>query len=425
MIDAGPTTLDATLFIPGRPGDVRDTADSWIAQAIGLEEVATEIRRVSFIDAWDGPAARAAASQIAEHADHWQAAAETYREGATVLYGYADDLESAQRQAIRAADLFARADAETRRAQSLYELIVDEARRTAAAAGAPFVIPREPSHAHAEEMHEQAMRWLTEAREDLQTAATRCSSALADHSVTFEGLLRGLQFVALAVLLTQEEILRNTVNDTAAFGAALLENPDLLLELLGGLGGMAGGGALFLAGLGWSVIPGGVIVGGGEAVVAGGAIATAGAGLAGTAIGTLSQRGERSGIEIWQARGPDRGDGRFLDGTWSNGRTGYYDAKGAEQKVLDNLEDDLQLPIERRQVKAHIEGEKQDGRFFDGLIRKPDGTYSGVEVKTGDARYGGTQKHFDGLISSENPAIAKLDGQEIRITEVIRAGNKN
>ncbi|NYG19989.1 hypothetical protein BJY17_000736 [Agromyces hippuratus] len=420
MIDAGPVTLDATLFLPGRPGDVRDAADSWRAQAIGLEAVAVEIRRVSLTDIWDGPAARTASRQIAEHADRWQTAADVYREGATALHTYAEDLEAAQRQAIRAADLFARADAETRRTASLYELVVDEARRTAAATGAPFVIPREPSDEHAEEMQRQAMRWLAEAREDLDTAAARCSAALADHSVTLEGLLRRLQGVALAALLVQEETLRRVVNDTASFGAALLQNPDLLLELLGGIGGMAGGGALVLGGLGWSVVPGGVIAGGGEAVVAGGVIATAGAGLTGTAMSGLDQQASGpSKVEIWEARGPDRGDGRFVDGTYSNGRDAYYDSKDAERRILDRVEAQLGVPVERRQVKAHVEGEEQDGRFYDGLVDNGDGTYTGLETKSGNAGYSGPQKRFDELVSPENPANAMLDGRSIKITRVI------
>lgn len=65
-------------------------------------------------------------------------------------------------------------------------------------------------------------------------------------------------------------------------------------------------------------------------------------------------------------------------------------------------------------------GEKQDGRLFDGLILKEDGTYTGIEVKTGNAYPKGTQKHFDTLVSYENPGIGYLNGKQIQVTSVYR-----
>ena len=108
---------------------------------------------------------------------------------------------------------------------------------------------------------------------------------------------------------------------------------------------------------------------------------------------------------------PDRNaDGTYRGGDAPNG------GKVAEQRRLDELEERFG-PIERRQVRSQVPG-SDHGRFYDGLVRNPDGTYTAIEVKSGNARLTPQQREFDNLVSRENPAMAVLDGQEIVITRI-------
>jgi hypothetical protein len=62
---------------------------------------------------------------------------------------------------------------------------------------------------------------------------------------------------------------------------------------------------------------------------------------------------------------------------------------------------------------------KQGGtRFYDGLSRKPDGTYEGVEVKSGGASLDAHQRTFDAGVESGNPATGMLNGKPITVTSV-------
>lgn len=69
-------------------------------------------------------------------------------------------------------------------------------------------------------------------------------------------------------------------------------------------------------------------------------------------------------------------------------------------------------------MKARVDG-APNGRFFDGLMQKPDGTWAGIEVKSGGATRTGEQRSFDGLVSYDNPAYATIDGKLVKITSVI------
>lgn len=57
-------------------------------------------------------------------------------------------------------------------------------------------------------------------------------------------------------------------------------------------------------------------------------------------------------------------------------------------------------------------------RYYDGLYRNPDGTYTGVEIKSGHGVRNVDQKRFDGSVSRENPATAVLHGESIQIVNV-------
>jgi len=120
----------------------------------------------------------------------------------------------------------------------------------------------------------------------------------------------------------------------------------------------------------------------------------------------------------------DRGDGRDIKGRYakSNGGAHTYDdseARGLEE-YLDDLDADgvaVNEVIEYKRL-ARIEGAPQ-GRYYDRLVQREDGTWVGLEVKSGGFSYSGTQRAADNSVSPNNPAIVKLDdGRTIQVTKV-------
>lgn len=116
------------------------------------------------------------------------------------------------------------------------------------------------------------------------------------------------------------------------------------------------------------------------------------------------------------ANGPgiDRGDGRDSLGRFT-GKGGYGADK--EAQGLQDYSDLTGRDAIPDQVRAKLPGGSQ-GRYYDGLALKPDGTYEGIEVKSGTASRDAAQRTFDGKVSSSNPATARLGGTDIKITSV-------
>jgi hypothetical protein len=112
--------------------------------------------------------------------------------------------------------------------------------------------------------------------------------------------------------------------------------------------------------------------------------------------------------------GLDRGDGRDALGRFTG--SGGYGADQEAQGLQDYADLTGRDPIPDR-VQAKLPDSPQ-GRYYDGLARKPDGTYEGVEVKSGSASRNAAQRTFDGKVSPSNPATATLRGQVIKITSV-------
>jgi hypothetical protein len=109
----------------------------------------------------------------------------------------------------------------------------------------------------------------------------------------------------------------------------------------------------------------------------------------------------------------DRGDGRDPSGRFT-GKGGY--GKSAEARGLARYESNAGRPVIKQQIAVT---NKQGGtRFYDGLSRKPDGTYEGVEVKSGNASLDAHQRTFDAGVESGNPATGMLNGKPITVTSV-------
>lgn len=73
----------------------------------------------------------------------------------------------------------------------------------------------------------------------------------------------------------------------------------------------------------------------------------------------------------------------------------------------------------RNKVAVKVDGSSQT-RYFDGLIKNADGTYTGVEVKSGSGvdRYLANSKNqfaFDSSLSATAPAVGTINGQSIKV----------
>ncbi|WP_144783313.1 hypothetical protein [Microbacterium sp. BH-3-3-3] len=262
----------------------------------------------------------------------------------------------------------------------------------------------------------------SEVRDAGDTAAHALTAITPPEALTWEGA--GALFLGALVLQGQIhwDTLANLVNGTASVGNAILRNPDALLALLGGGAMMIGGGAAALGGGGLAAtgvgsVPGGAAVAGGIAAAgSGGALAAAGASkLAGEAMGG-------AGVMLMEKQhGVDRGDGRDDYGQFAPGQ-GTKPWVDKEKQGLDEIEDEVSATVERKRVASSIEGSSQK-RFFDGLYKNSDGSYTAVEVKSGSAfdrylRGEGQQRGFDESISPESPATATLNGETISISRV-------
>lgn len=114
--------------------------------------------------------------------------------------------------------------------------------------------------------------------------------------------------------------------------------------------------------------------------------------------------------------GIDRGDGRDDYGHFVGSGNKPWSDK--EQIGLDEVSDEIGADVIRDQVRARVDGRDQN-RYYDGLYQNADGTYTGVEVKSGSATRDAAQQGFDDSVSRSNPATANLNGEAIQIVQVI------
>ncbi|MBF4582534.1 hypothetical protein ITJ54_07625 [Curtobacterium sp. VKM Ac-2865] len=219
-------------------------------------------------------------------------------------------------------------------------------------------------------------------------------------------------------------------NVFASLGNAMVNHPDEVLELLGGLATMALGTAMEGGGVALDLTvvgaPAGVALN-----VSGAGVIAAGAALAGTGaigLGVHAMTDDRStpyrtdnAERARNAKEPnEQHPGRSNDGTYrSDGnQLSQAEVKEKELRGVREVAEDEGLPFRTDQKLAHVDG-APNGRLFDGLLEKPDGTLAGVEVKSGTASRNAQQRLFDDMVSYDNPATVTIDGKVWKITSVI------
>ena len=120
----------------------------------------------------------------------------------------------------------------------------------------------------------------------------------------------------------------------------------------------------------------------------------------------------------------DPRDGRDHKGQYAEGNGGSHayepsEWQGTEQyrKNMEELGHPLQEIVNEKRA-ARINGTGRP-RFYDRFILTEDGTWEGLEVKSGGGHYETDQRAFDAQVAPDNPAYVTLsDGRTIKITQV-------
>ena len=222
--------------------------------------------------------------------------------------------------------------------------------------------------------------------------------------------------------------LADTVNAAASFGNAALHNPGDAAAMLGGALLMAGGAGIEVPGIALDATGVGAIAGVPVNVAGAGMIAS-GAGLAGGGAIDLSREASQNGVIVMHAHtgrpgeGVDRGDGRDPYGHITGRDGGGYGRQPQAEGVKQYEGDNPGRWVTEESRKATVEGGPPGGRYYDGLAKLPDGTYEGIEVKSGAASLTPGQRAFDGQVSAANPAYVTITNEQgvvetVKVTRV-------
>ena len=408
------STHSVTALVPGEPGVLHDRATNWRERGREYQSIHDVLVSLDVASVWAGVAATAAESGINTAAKCWAHAAAAHQKAADELDAYATILNEAQDDVRRAMATYTQGQAATTHARTLYEDQVKTQLGGLAVLDAPsewlaelFIDPGATSKQHAQKILDNAVA-------SVQSAGDMAATTLGEAEDTAQ-IIQGLLAIGGALVEGQA---RNLVNSLASFGNAMLQHPDLTLDLIGGLaltdlaaGGEIGGVALDATGVG--------AIGGVPLNIAMVAVGTAGITATSVAGGALiSDAMGSSKVEPWKTE--DRGDGRNSEGKFASGSRQAYDAsKLSEQQALDGIEEDSGVEVIHNPPRASVDGVDR-GRDYDGLQENADGTYHAIEIKSGDgAHRSPAQNAFDKLVSPENPATVTLrDGRVVKITEV-------
>ncbi|WJS90912.1 putative T7SS-secreted protein [Microbacterium testaceum] len=406
MTELGQTT-DALVLIPGSVAALTDAAVNWRSRAETARMAAEELGQVSPPESWAGEAADLFASRLSAVTSAWLKNAQMMMTSADALENYATMLGWAQGKAGDAIDMW-----ETARVRTVESLAPKP--RSNQFYGSNVTIEPPPADAGAS-LRAEAIALLTYARQEVSSAGAQAADtirAAADIAPPapdpWQVASAMTQMVVQLAITTQVDTLTNLVNGTASVANALIEHPETILEILGGIGLMAGGGALAVGGLpvaatGVGIVPGGAAVGAG--------ITAAVAGAAATGMGIMNVAQHATGDSAVRPLPGRDAKGRF---------TSDQEVKpwvDKEKQGIDEIQEEFGVEVKTERTAARIEGSDHT-RYFDGFFRNDDGTYTAIEVKSGGATRTAGQREFDGLVSEANPAIVKVDGEIIRVTSV-------
>jgi len=242
-------TQSPTDLIPGSVSDVRATAEAWKTRSTAATQVRDDLSRLDDDGTWKGDAYDAYLERFDRQLLHWKHAGEGLRAGANALFTWADALDWAQEEADRAITLWNEAEQQataalaTHRA-SMRELRVGQGLRHPEI-DVPFVDPSGPAHDEAREVLFNARMTLEVFARDCATrldeAAAAARMPLTDAEAA-DAAQRAITTVAVDVAVVRP--FQATLDMLATSAQTLWEHPDIILELLGGVALVVGGGVM-------------------------------------------------------------------------------------------------------------------------------------------------------------------------------------
>lgn len=426
-------TNDPVALVPGSYAAARTVASAWRSRSEAATALRDGLRGIEVDSAWKGYPYEKYRERTEYVRSSWSRCGEYLMNGAAALSAYGDALQWAQEEASRAIDLWDQAEAAAVASHHAYREKVRELERELDLRHLEVDLPFIDGGAA---LRSQAVEVLTNARGVLDRYAVDAANALHDaadaapletprraessKNWAFAGAFGAAVFETVVLNPAIDQL-----NFLASMGTALINHPDILLELLGGValvvgGGtmMGGGGALAVTGVG--AVPGGGVAWAGMGVAASGLLAV------GHAAGrwTNDAAGDDATNVIERPPPHPEHGGRDVLGQYNgDGQRPWVDT---EKIGLDDLAEKRGLDIIRDKVRATIEGyhhrpdaTSDQHRYYDGLYKNPDGTYTGIEVKGGTGTRDASQRGFDNTVSPERPATATLNGEKISITRVI------
>lgn len=120
-------------------------------------------------------------------------------------------------------------------------------------------------------------------------------------------------------------------------------------------------------------------------------------------------------IDDFKIPGIDLGYGRDYLGHFT-GSSGY--GAEAEAAALERYAARTGEVVITSKIRTSFSDGNGGWRYYDGLVRPADGSYMGLEVKSGTAARNQHQAAFDSRANSGDSAYATLDGARIRISSV-------
>lgn len=425
-------TNDPVALVPGSWAAVHTIASAWRSRSEAATALRDGLRGVEVDSAWTGYPYEKYLERAEYVRSSWTRCGEHLMNGAAALSTYGDALQWAQDEAARAIDLWEQAEAETIVSRQAHQVKVRELERDLGLRHIELDVPFVDGGA---DLRTQAVDVLTNARGVLDRYAVDAANALHDAADAApletprraESSKNWAVAGAVGAAMFETVVLNPAIdqlNFIASMGNALLNHPDILLELLGGVALVVGGGTMMGGG--------GALAVTGVGAVPGGGVAWAGAGVAGAGLATAGHAGTRwmneatgdDAVSVAQRPPPHpEHGGRDIKGQYNgDGQRPWVDT---EKIGLDEVASDTGYDIIRDKVRATIDGYYKPGatteqhRYYDGLYKNPDGTYTGVEVKGGTGSRDVYQRGFDSTVSPDRPATAVINGERIQITKVI------
>jgi len=432
MPELGMTT-DPVALVPGSYAAAHTVASAWRSRSEAATALRDGLRRLEVDAAWTGYPY----GKYLERADYvrssWEKTGEQLMSGAAALSAYGDALRWAQDEAAHAIDLWEQAEAATITSRAAHRVKVRELERDLHLRHVDLDVPFIDGGA---DLRAQAVDVLTNARSVLDRYAVDAANAIHDAADAAplqtpkqaDSAKNWAVAGAIGTVMFETAVLNPAIeqlNFIASMGTALINHPDILLELLGGVALVVGGGAM--------IGGGGALALTGVGAAPGGGLAWAGAGVAGAGLAAAGHAGTRwmneatgdDAVSVAQRPPPHPvHGGRDVLGQYNgDGQRPWVDT---EKIGLERVAKETGADVISTKVRATIEGyhykpgaTSDQPRYYDGFYKNPDGTYTGIEVKGGAGSRGAAQEGFDGTVSPERPATATLNGEKIQITKVL------